>query len=79
MLNEQQFYLLGEIQTSQTGDQLHSDTSPYGECAVPNLGFFGNSIFLCVYYDLYESTSSPIINGMWPVYQPGFASGGGGT
>ena len=28
MLNEQQFYLLGQIQTSQTGGQPYSDTSP---------------------------------------------------
>ena len=28
MLNEQQFYLFGQIQTSQTGDQLYGDTSP---------------------------------------------------
>ena len=29
MLNEHQFYLFGQIQTSQTGGQLYSDTSPY--------------------------------------------------
>ena len=29
--NEQQFYLFGWIQKSQTGDLLYSDTSPYGE------------------------------------------------
>ena len=28
MLNEQQIYLIGEIQTSQTKDQPYSDTSP---------------------------------------------------
>ena len=28
MWNEQQFYLLGQIQTSQTGGQLYNDTSP---------------------------------------------------
>ena len=28
MLNEQQFYLFGQIQISQTGGQLYSDTSP---------------------------------------------------
>ena len=27
----QQFYLFGQIQTSQTGGQDYSDTSPYGE------------------------------------------------
>ena len=27
MLNEQQFYLFGQIQTSQTGSQPYSDTS----------------------------------------------------
>ena len=30
-LNERQFYLFGKIQTSQTGGQLYSDTSPHGE------------------------------------------------
>ena len=34
MLNEQEIYLLGQIQTSQTGGQLYSDTSPYGECSL---------------------------------------------
>ena len=29
MLNEQQIYLFGQIQTSQTVGQLYSDTSPY--------------------------------------------------
>ena len=28
MLNEQQFYLFGQIQTIQTGGQPYSDTSP---------------------------------------------------
>ena len=28
MLDEQQFYLIGQIQTSQTGGQLYSDTAP---------------------------------------------------
>ena len=28
MLNEQQFYLFGIIQTSETGGQLYSDTPP---------------------------------------------------
>ena len=32
MSNKQQFYLLGQIQPSQTGGQPYSDTSPYGEC-----------------------------------------------
>ena len=34
MLNEQQFYLFGEIQTSQTGGQPYTGTSPYGECSL---------------------------------------------
>ena len=34
MLNEQQFVLFGQIQTSQTGGHLYSDTSPYGECSL---------------------------------------------
>ena len=28
MLNDQQFYLLGQIQTNQAGGQPYSDTSP---------------------------------------------------
>ena len=28
MLNQQQIYLFGQIQTSQTGGPLYSDTSP---------------------------------------------------
>ena len=31
MLNEQHFYLLGQIQNSQTGGRPYNDTSPYGE------------------------------------------------
>ena len=34
MLNEQQFYLFGRIQTSQTGGHMYSNTSPYGECCL---------------------------------------------
>ena len=30
MLSEQQFYLFGSFQTSQTGGQPYSDTSPSG-------------------------------------------------
>ena len=29
--------LLGQIQTSQTGGQLYSDTSPYGKCSLVKL------------------------------------------
>ena len=29
-------YLFGQIQTSQTGGQPHSDTSPYSECSLKN-------------------------------------------
>ena len=29
MLNQQQIYVIGRIQTSQTGGQLYSDTSLY--------------------------------------------------
>ena len=39
MMNEQQFYLFGKIQTSQTGGQPYSDTSPYGDSvSVTRLG-----------------------------------------
>ena len=31
-LNEQQFYLFGQIQSSQIGGQPNSNTYPYGEC-----------------------------------------------
>ena len=34
ILNYQQIYLFGQIQTSQTGGQLYNDTSPYGECSL---------------------------------------------
>ena len=36
MLNEQQFYLFSQIQTSQTGGHLYTDTSPYkaSECSL---------------------------------------------
>ena len=32
-MNNTQFYLFGQIQTSQAGGQPYSDTSPYGECS----------------------------------------------
>ena len=34
LLNEQQFYFFGGIQTSQTGGNLYTGTSPYGECSL---------------------------------------------
>ena len=34
MLNEQQLYLFGQLQTSQTGGQLYSYTSPFSECSL---------------------------------------------
>ena len=35
VLSQQQFYLFGQIQTSQTGGQLYySVTSPNGECSL---------------------------------------------
>ena len=34
MMNEQRFYLFGQIKTSQTGGQPYSDTSPNGECSL---------------------------------------------
>ena len=34
MLNEQVFYLYGQIQTSQAGGQSNSDTSRYCECSL---------------------------------------------
>ena len=37
MLNEQQLYFYGQIQTSQTGVQLYTDTSPYGQCSLTQL------------------------------------------
>ena len=33
-LNEQQFCLFGQIETSQKGGQPYSDTSPYGGCSL---------------------------------------------
>ena len=45
-LNEQHFYLFGQIQTSQTGGQPYSNTSPYevSECSLA-----GAYYDLCVY------------------------------
>ena len=37
MLIEQKIFLLVQIETSQTGDQLNTDTSPYGECSLLKL------------------------------------------
>ena len=34
MLNEQHFYLFGQIQTSQKGGQPYIVASPYGECSL---------------------------------------------
>ena len=38
MFNQPQIYLFGQIQTSQTGGQRYSDTSPYkvSECSLLN-------------------------------------------
>ena len=36
-LNEQQFYLLGQIQISQTGGQPYSVTSPYGQSSLAHV------------------------------------------
>ena len=40
MLNEQQFYLCVQIQTSQTGGPPYSDSSPYGECSLLQVSIF---------------------------------------
>ena len=42
MLNEQQFYLFGQIRTSQKGGQPYIYTSPDGECSL----YDTHSIFL---------------------------------
>ena len=34
-LNEQQFYLFGQIQTGQTGGQPYSDSYPYRKVSIP--------------------------------------------
>ena len=34
MLNEQQFYKFGQIETIQTGGQLYCDTFSHGECSL---------------------------------------------
>ena len=34
MLNDQQFFLFGQIQTGQTIGQPYSYTYPYGECSL---------------------------------------------
>ena len=35
MLTEEQLYLFAQIQTSQTGGQLYSETTSYGDCSLP--------------------------------------------
>ena len=32
--------MFGQIQTSQTGGQLYSDYSPYGECCLDKISFW---------------------------------------
>ena len=44
MVNEQKFYLFGQIQTSQTGGQLYSDTYPNGECSLFKTAFYSSKI-----------------------------------
>ena len=44
LLIHHQLYLFGWIQTSQTGGQLYSDTSPYGECSLHRSSFVWVSI-----------------------------------
>ena len=39
MLNLQQICLFGQIQTSETGGRLYSDTIPYGVCSLVILSF----------------------------------------
>ena len=34
MLNQQQIYLIGQIQNRKTGVQPYKDTCPYGECSL---------------------------------------------
>ena len=34
LLNKQKFYFFGQIQICQTGGQLYSDSSPYGDCSL---------------------------------------------
>ena len=47
MVNEQQTVLLvWSNQTSQTGGQLYSDTTPYGECCL----VYANMQLYCVLY-----------------------------
>ena len=43
MLDAEQFYLLGWIQTSQAGGQLSSDTFPYGECYMEIINLQSNT------------------------------------
>ena len=39
MLNEQRFFLFGQIQTSQTGGQLYSVTLPYVNFCITQYSF----------------------------------------
>ena len=47
MLNQQQIYLFGCIQTSQTGGQLHIDTSLYevSECSLPGVAEWSEATY----------------------------------
>ena len=44
MLNYQQFYLFGQIQTSQTGGQLYSVTSPDGQYSLKKALYLEGSV-----------------------------------
>ena len=55
MLNEQHFYLFGQIRNSQTGGQLYCDTFPYGDCSLANEILAGNT--LLPFKEQYHSTN----------------------
>ena len=56
--NEQQFYLFGQIQTSQTGGQPYSDTSPSVSGLCLKLVFTANLVYLQEGYVIYSSKIS---------------------
>ena len=69
ILNEDQLYLYGQIQTSHTGGQLCSDTSPYGAC----------SLVIAISNEPYFDTLDPVLHTSMSVAQkkaPGSFEGG---
>ena len=65
MLDAEQFYLLGWIQTSQEGGQLSSDTFPYGEC------YLGLTFTLTKQCMTHQQQSPSAVFMRWPTFECG--------